>query len=90
MTEWIKTARKEIYERKKRDKEALELSKNNEKLRERDESANAEKMKNKSEVMLLEVKINQVLTTYNFEKEEYVKDIFLKKYWKSTLIHIIS
>ena len=27
MTEWIKTARKEIYERKKRCKEAMELSK---------------------------------------------------------------
>ena len=43
------------------------LVKNNEKLR--------GKMKNKSEAMLLEVKINQVLTTYNFEKEEYVEDI---------------
>ena len=75
MTEWIKTARKEIYERKKRDKEALELSKNNEKLIEKEESTNAEKMKNKSEAMLLEVKINQVLTTYNFGKEEYVEDI---------------
>ena len=53
----------------------MELSKNNEKLREKEESTNAEKLKNKSEVMLLEVKINQVLTTYNFGKEGYVEDI---------------
>ena len=45
MTEWIKTARKEISERKKKDQEALELSKNNEKLTEKEESTNAEKMK---------------------------------------------
>ena len=75
MTEWIKTARKEIYDRKKRGKEALELSKNNDKLRENEESTNAEKMKKKSEVMLLEVKINKVLTAYNFGKEEYVEAI---------------
>lgn len=75
MTEWIKIARKEISERKKKDQEALELSKNNEKLKEKEESTNATKMKNKSEVILLKVKIKQILTTYNFEKEEYVEDI---------------